>query len=291
MIDPVARPELERALSRLVWPDDPRVGLFGPGSAAWRVFRERALVAYAPRAVMLQYAHPAFAAASASYASTSASPGERFDRAVRALLKMIFADRRSVLVSARLLHVMHDRLSGVLPEGSPALPAGSPYHGNDRASLAWILVTLLDASILAFERFVSPIDRALEQALFADVTRFAALFGLGEDDVPGSRRALDAFVEDHVLRVLFVGEEARAMWRFLGAPARRREILPRALLSGWAAFTLPPALRASLGAPLSPRRERAIDRLSRALSARALPDRLRFVDAYVNAASGAAART
>jgi uncharacterized protein (DUF2236 family) len=267
MIEPIERPDLERSLAQLVWPEDPRDGLFGPGSAAWRVFRERALIAYAPRAVMLQYAHPAFAAASASYGGASSAPGERFDRAVRTLLRMIFADRKTVLVSARRLHVLHDRLSGTLS-------TGSPYHGNDRASLAWILVTLLDASLRAFERFVSPIDADFERALFGDVAKFAA-----------------AFVDDHVARVLVVGDETRAMWRFLVSRRRRREALPRAALSAWAAFTLPRELREALGVPLSSRRERALDLLSRSLSVRALPERTRFVDAYVTAASAARAGT
>lgn len=284
MIDPVERPELERSLAELAWPEDPRDGLFGPGSAAWRVFRERALIAYAPRAVMLQYAHPAFAAASASYGGASSAPGERFDRAVRTLLRMIFADGKTVLVSARRLHVLHDRLSGTLS-------TGSPYHGNDRASLAWILVTLLDASLRAFERFVSPIDAAFERAVFGDVAKFAALFGLAPLDVPGSRAALDALVDDHVARVLVVGEETRAMWRFLVAHRRRREALPRAALSAWAAFTLPKDIRHALGVPLSARRERALDLLSRSLSVHALPHQVRFVDAYVTAASAARAGT
>ncbi len=291
MLELVARPDLERTLAEITWPHDPRVGLFGPGSAAWRVFRERALVTYAPRAVMLQYAHPAFAEASASYGASGAAPGERFERAVRTLLRMIFSDRKTVLVSARRLHLLHDRPSGSLAEGSERMPAGSPYHGNDRASLAWILVTLLDASVRAFERFVAPIDPALERALFRDVETFASLFGLRREDVPTSRRALDRFVDDHVAHALVVGTEARAMWQFLRTAPRRRQLLPRAALSAWASYTLPRELRAALGEELSPRRERALDSASKMLSVRALPDRVRFVDAYVSAASAARAGT
>jgi uncharacterized protein (DUF2236 family) len=290
----VARPDLERSLLAIAWPEDERDGLFGPRSAAWQVFRERALVTYAPRAVMLQYAHPAFAAASASYAASDSTPGERFERAVGTLLRMIFGDRKTVLVQARRLHLLHGKLDGTLSEGSAALPAGSRYHGNDRASLAFVLMTLLDASVRAFERFVSPIDRSLERALFEDVVKFAALFGLSREEIPSSRPALGAYVDDHVARVLVVGEEARAMWRFLGSAPRKRDVLPRAVLSEWAAFTLPGELREALGVGLSRRRERVLDRLSRAVPARLVPARARFVDAYaarvLTGASAARAR-
>lgn len=118
----VDRATLEQALAELSGGADlpPTHGFFGPRSFAWRMFRERALVTYAPRAVMLQYAYPPFAAASASYGAQSSDPGKRFERAVSTLLSMIFGDRERVLRDARRLFLLHDRLHGELPEPGPA---------------------------------------------------------------------------------------------------------------------------------------------------------------------------
>lgn len=267
----VDRAALERSLATLVaettLPSEH--GFFGPRSAAWRVLRERALVTYAPRAVMLQYAHPPFAAASASYAAHASSPGARFERAIATLLRMVFGTRELALRDARRLHLLHDRLHGVLDDGTA-------FHGNDRASLAWILVTLLDASVRGYERHVG----ALPDGLFDDVVYFARLFGLDARDVPSSRAALDSAI---ATQPLAIGAEARAMWAFLAEAERRRERAARHLMRGWTAATLPASLRAALGSRMQQGQARAIERAGSALRARLLPPRIRYVEAYLDA--------
>ncbi len=256
----VDRETLERSLARLEADTTlpPREGFFGPRSTAWRVLRERALVTYAPRAVMLQYAHPAFAEASASYGAHGSSPGARFERAIATLLKMVFGDRTLALREARRLFLLHDRV----------LPPTSAHHGNDRASLAWILVTLLDASIRGYERQVGRVP----DTIFDDVVRFARLFGLEPEDVPRSRRELDRAIERAIAETLVVGPETRAMWAFLGRGTRV-----------WTAAILPGALRAQLAPQMREGQARAIEIAGSALRATWLPRSRRFVDAYVEA--------
>lgn len=268
----VDRAALETSLARLVAETalPPEHGFFGPRSFAWRMLRERVLVTYAPRAVMLQYAYPPFAAASASYGGGAASPGARFDRAVSTLLTMVFGERERVLRDARRLFLLHDRLRGTTEQGAP-------FHGNDRESLAWVLVTLLDASIRGYERHVGPIE---QEALFADVPRFAALFGLAPADVPGSRSALDRAIDDAVRTRLHVGTETRAMWGFLLEAERRRERIARKLTRGWIAATLPPALRRTLAPRMDERAARAIESLGSCLRASWLPAPTRYIGAY-----------
>lgn len=265
----VDRPDLEASLERLVASTalPPEHGFFGPRSFAWRMFRERALVTYAPRAVMLQYAYPPFAAASASYGAHASNPGARFERAVSTLLAMIFGPRERVLRDARRLFLLHDRLHGTTEQGTP-------FHGNDRESLAWVLVTLLDASIRGYERHVGHVDAP---ALFADVRRFAMLFGLAAGELPSSRAALDQAVTDALARTLVVGTETRAMWRFLGE--RRRD----ALVRSWTAATLPPPLRQALVPDMDDKRAERIERAGSLLRARILPRSARYVRAYAEA--------
>lgn len=272
----VDRSALEARIEALALPAS---GLFGPRSFAWRMCRERVLVTYAPRAVMLQYAFPPFAAASASYGAGARDPGARFDRAVSTLLVMIFGDRARVVREARRLFLLHDRLHGTTE-------LGRPFHGNARESLAWVLLTLLDASIRGYERHVGAID---ERALFEELPRFASLFGLGPGELPTSRAALDARVERTVERALVVGDEARAMWAFLGAGTSRRERLARRLARGWTAATLPAALRRALAPEMSDRRARQIEGAGSLLRASALPAPVRYVRAYVEATKADAA--
>lgn len=268
------RAELEQRLAALAIPE---AGLFGARSFAWRMFRERALVTYAPRAVMLQYAYPAFAAASASYGETN---GSRFTRAVSTLLAIVFGDRTRVMREARRLFLLHDRLRGTTERGAR-------FHANERAHLAWVLVTLLDASLRGYERHVGAID---EPALFAELPRMAALFGLAPSDVPESRAALDRRIGHAVEHELVVGAEARAMWAFLAAAEGRRERLARRLARGWTAAILPAPLRRALWPEMSDRSARLVESSGSLLRARALPPALRHVHAYREAAKAETAR-
>lgn len=279
----VERTELEQRLDALAIPE---TGLFGPRSFAWRVFRERVLVTYAPRAVMLQYAYPPFASASASYGEND---GARFGRAVSTLLAMIFGDRTRVVREARRLFLLHDRLRGTTERGDR-------FHANERAHLSWVLVTLLDAGIRGYERHVDRID---ERALFAELPRMGALFGLGARDLPATRAALDGRIEDAIAHQLVIGAEARAMWAFLTTaehgptrpPDRPPRSITRWLARGWAAATLPPALRRALAPKLSDRRAYAIESAGSLLRASLLPPAMRYVEAYQRASKAGAGGT
>lgn len=264
-------------------------GLFGPASVAWRLCRERAIVLMAPRAVMLQYAHPAFAAASHHYGTASANPGARFSRAIHTLLGMIFGDTRTAVKHARRVERLHGTLSGVLEHGSPAMPAGSAWSAEDPASLAWVLVTLVDAVLRGADLALGRVSDADARTFLSEARTFGRLFAVPPDALPESRAALDAMIDRVAASTLCVGPETRAMWSFLGAEAdpSRRARLRGHLVQRWAASTLPEQITGELGIRVG-RAERtalAIAARSIARSWTHLGTERRFVTAYVEAAA------
>ena len=242
-------------------PSDP--GLFGPRSVAWELCRERSVAAMAPRAVILQYAHPAFAAASHAYAATG-----RFERALRTLSETVFADRETALAHARRVCRMHARLKG-------RTDAGLDWSATDPDALAWVLVTLLDATVRGTELVRGRLPDPRVARFLAEARDFGALYGVRPDDVPVDRAALDRRVDDAVRSVLVVGPEVHALWRWMVGDSPYGPLLAR-----WIGATLPPEIALALGTPR--RLSRPLLRGARWVGAlvRLAPERVRYTSLY-----------
>src|SRR5918993_5866268 len=75
-------------------PGDP--GIFGPGSAAWRIARERVVLAGGPAAPPLQIAHPLVAAGVAAHSDFATDPLRRLRGTLDAVLTVTFGDAAQV---------------------------------------------------------------------------------------------------------------------------------------------------------------------------------------------------
>jgi uncharacterized protein (DUF2236 family) len=234
-------------------PGDP--GLYGPGSAAWRVNREVALMLGGPRALLLQIAHPAVAAGVAEHSDFPANAFERLWRTLDAMLSVSFGDREQARRAAGAVTGVHRRVRG----------AG--YTAMDPALLLWVHATLVDTALEVHARFVRQLSFEERAGYYLDMTRQAELFGVPAEALPAGVREFDAYVRDAVA-ALEVGEEARRL-----APAIVRPPVPaglRPLAAFQAAVTvelLPPRLRDAFGlrsTPAGARAVRAAQRISRA---------------------------
>ena len=282
---------LERALAQFA-ADDPDAGLFGPGSALWRVDREAALFLGSGRALLLQLAHPWVAAAIAAHSDALADPFGRFHRTFGTVYVMVFGTRAQALGVARRLHRVHAGITGRMPHDLGAFAAGSGYRANEVEALRWVWATLVDSALLAHDLALPPLAEGEAARYYADGVRIAGLFGLSRDDVPPDRAAFAAYMAGMVAGdVLAVGPDARRIG--LGLLTRPKPWLP---LPRWfrdlTAHTLPPRLREAYGLPHGPaqrrRAERAIRLIRRAYPL--LPRRLRHVGPYQEAVSRLAGR-
>jgi len=222
-------------------------GLFAPDSLARRWCRLKGIALAAPRAVMLQYAHPQFAAASHVYAYATASPGARFERAVRTLRAMIFEPRAKAERHGQRVDRLHAGLTGSLPDGTP-------WSARDPQASAWVLITLIDAVIFGADLVLGRrSDHEVAQALI-EARTLGRYFHVRDDDLPTSRAALAQRIERAVRSELVIGDEAHAMWAHLGRvdASRRRDRAAGRITARFAAATLPAELRAPLGVSMSP---------------------------------------
>jgi uncharacterized protein (DUF2236 family) len=259
-------------------------GLFGPGSAVWRVNRH--LVVWAAgggRALLLQLAHPLVAAAVAEHSRYRADPLGRLRHTLAASYAYVFADAPAARDTVADVGRRHARVRGALPAAAGRHPAGAPYHALDPDLLLWVYATAVDSWLVAYERFVGPLAPAAREAYYAEARRPGPLWGIPPERFPPDVVALRAWMAGAVARgEVAVGDQARALARLvLRPPVWWLPAAAFAPLTLPAVWLLPPGLRAAYGLSWGPRREaamRAAAAVSRRLQPR-LPALLRDVRA------------
>ena len=205
--------ELAREIRGIV---EPREGILGPRSLAWRVGGDLAVFLGGGRAALLQLAHPMVAYAIEQHSRTREDVVGRFQRTFRHVFAMVFGDLDDALAAARRVHKIHTRIQGTIPERIGAWQAGTPYHANDADALRWVHATLVDTTVVVRERLDAALPLAVKDAYIVELNRFAALFGIPRDRLPRSWAEHAAYMERMLASdQLAVAPCAREMASFL----------------------------------------------------------------------------
>jgi uncharacterized protein (DUF2236 family) len=187
-------------------------GYFADDSMIRRVHRELVVALAGPRALLMQAAHPvAFAGFFASSGALD-DPYPRLERTAAAMNTIIFGERAAAdRVSARVRRV-HGRVRGTLAGPVGRFPAGTPWAADDPELLLWIIATLVDSSLLVYERYVRPLSEGEREAYWQDYRTVARLFGLPDAVSPGTLPQLRGYLSDMLASGdLVVSPEAREL--------------------------------------------------------------------------------
>ena len=133
-------------------------GLFGPGTMTWRINREGVLLLGGGRALILQVAHPLVAAGVAEFSDYREDPWGRLYRTLDTTTAIVFGDSQTSAEASARLERVHDRVRGTTGEAGGRFPAGTAYEANDPDLLMWVFATLVDTSILVYDRYVRPLS-------------------------------------------------------------------------------------------------------------------------------------
>jgi uncharacterized protein (DUF2236 family) len=283
----VTREVLGRALARVrAAATDPNGGIHGPGSISWKVNREAVLFLGGGRAALLQLAHPFVAHAVDEHSETRSDVQGRFQRTFTNVYAMAFGDLSDALHSARRVHNIHSRVRGVIAEDAGAFPRGTRYDANDEQALLWVHATLVDTAVLVYELTVRELTDDEKQRYLDESRPFASLFGIPDELLWKTWKDFQSYFREMVESdVLTVTAPAREMARFLMRPPTPAL---RPLTQWYVTVTgalLPERLRRDFAIPHgrvdSLVFEGSMQVLRRAYPA--LPRRLRYVPAYVEA--------
>ena len=165
------------------------LGLFGPGSVAWRLHREPAMLVGGLRALIVQALHPLAIAAVADHSDYKSDVWGRYARTSNYVVTTIFGSRRQAEALGARVRAIHRPIRGV------DRVTGRPYAADDPVLLLWIHATLVESFLAAYRRFVGPVSRAHADRYVEEMVRQAELVGLREADVPATEAGNQAFTD------------------------------------------------------------------------------------------------
>ncbi len=283
----VSRADLERYLDRIASSvKNPEHGLYGPGSIFWRVNRESIIFLGGGRAALLQTAHPYVAHGVDQHSKTKTDPQGRFRRTFANVFSMVYGDMNEALRSARRVHAIHDRITGLITERVGAFDLNTPYEANHEDALMWVNATLWDTAIMVYEMILGPLTLKEKNEYYEQSKLFAYLFGIPDSVLPPD---WTSFMEYNQKMwesdVLTVGKPAQEICHFI-LQAPRPELKP---VFNWyrimTAGLLPERIRHQFQLDYG-RAEAAVFKTSiSAIRAAypAVPGRIRYLPAYVDA--------
>ena len=184
-------------------------GLFGPGSMAWRLHKEPALLIGGLRALMLEALHPLAVASMEDFSRYKQDTWGRYDRTSGYVTTTIFGTTAEAQRAGRKVRAVHARIRGV------DRVTGLPYSADDPVLLLWVHTTLVDSFVVAYERFVTRLSAGDRDRYVAEMVRQAELVGLPAADVP----------DTHAGNLRFIDGQRSAMKLTPGAKAAIETVL------------------------------------------------------------------
>lgn len=290
--DSVSAADSESLLASVARVSDPKAGIFGPPSVAWRVNRESAIFLGAGRAALLQLAHPWVMAALTEHSNVLHQPIARFHNTFRIVFTMVFGSLHQATASARYLYKLHTAIRGDLKEDTAGWKRGSHYEANEINALRWVFATLIESAVVAHECALGPLTAAEREQYYAENKLLAALFGIPAAALPVSWSAFcDYNRAMHASGELGVSGEARRYAAKLLAGAGSWIHPPfwyRALTTAW----MPARFREEFSLRFAVEEQTAAESAARRLPKiyRRLPAAIRFVGPWHEAQTRLAGR-
>ncbi|WP_110669773.1 oxygenase MpaB family protein [Salinicola halophilus] len=164
-------------------------GLFGPETVAWKVHGEfTPMMCGGISALLLQMLHPLALAGVWDHSNFRKDMIGRLRRTSQFIAVTTFGARDDAERILERVRRVHDGVHGVTRDGRP-------YAANDPELLVWVHVAEMSRFLAAHRRYRNPhLSLADQDRYFAETARVAE--ALGATNVPKSRAAIDAYLED-----------------------------------------------------------------------------------------------
>ena len=246
------------------------VGLFGPETLTWRINRENALLIGGGRALVLQVAHPLVAAGVAQHSNYREDPFGRLQRTLEVTTTIVFGRPEESEQAAKQLWNRHSLVKGTTDESGGRYPTATPYDAHDPALLMWVHATLVDTSILVYDRYVRRLSAAERRDYYEEQKLLGEQYGIPREQMPDDYDAFVAYFERMVDDELAATDALRDVVDSILDPElpTAAKVAARPVLAAMRLATvglLPPALRERLGFSWSARRERLLAASCRAV--------------------------
>lgn len=217
------------------------LGLFGPGSMAWKIHSEPCTLVGGLRALLIQALNPVAMAAVAQHSDFKDDPWARFRRTSDFVMTSIFGSTEQVQNSARRVRAVHKRINGTDEV------TGRSYRADDPDLLLWVHAVEVHSFLTAYRRYGKRLSDAEADAYVTEMVRAAELVGLHAEDVPADLESLRTYLR---AQDLVLTPAAKDGLRVVLAPPMPLPLRPLWLLPASAAVAiLPSRVRHIYGLP------------------------------------------
>lgn len=173
-------------------------GLYGPGSATWKIASETVIMLGGTRAVLMQIAHPLVGMGVCQHSSYMTDPLGRSERTFMLGQKLTFGSHALARESARTINRLHKHVHGSLPEQAGDYAGGSPYSARDPELLLWVHATLIDTILYTYQLFIGPLSEEEQEQYYQESKTLVGLLGLSLKDMPRTVQDLKNYVQEMV---------------------------------------------------------------------------------------------
>lgn len=205
-------------------------GYFGPESMTWLIYREPTIILGSMRALLLQIAHPYIAKGVAMYSNFEKDTIGRAHRTFLSMVRIWFGDISTANNSARRLHNIHSMIRGQMVWETEDETIVNPFCANDPDLLYWVLATLIDTSLVLFEKTVRKLTSKEREQFYEESKITAQLMGIPLSEYPENLYQFyiryNKVLNDNTLQLLNEGTKIKTALFKTPYPIRRiNEIL------------------------------------------------------------------
>jgi uncharacterized protein (DUF2236 family) len=162
-------------------------GVFGPGSMMWEVSRVPFLALFAETELYLQLAHPVGAQGVWDHSPRlMEDPIRRFQSTFNHLWNMTYGNLEDSMRIARIIHLQHTKVVGILDDSAGNYNAGEIYSATDVDALHWVHATHMLSLLRLYETLERRLTADEEDRFFADAKLFGMMLGVPEELLPNT---------------------------------------------------------------------------------------------------------
>jgi uncharacterized protein (DUF2236 family) len=173
-------------------------GNYGPGSLAWKVNRESAVLLGGTRAVLMQLAHPLVAMGVSAHSDYMLDPFGRAERTFVLGELLTFGSLEKARQAARTINHMHLHVHGDLPIDAGAFSKGTSYDARNPELLLWVHATLVDTLLLCYNLFIGSLTLSEQNTFYQESKEVAHLLGLLSEKMPDTIDELRQYIYEMV---------------------------------------------------------------------------------------------
>ena len=226
--------------------------MFHPEGTMWEVHRRQAIFLAGSRAMLMQLAYPPVAQAVADTRFLEENPLQRLRNTANAGIGLIYGTIESSQRIADGINHGHQRIHGPIQETTGAWPAGSLYDATDPKQLAWVAATLIDSSLIGYERFVKPLSDDQKDQYVAEAKQLFGFVDMPEDELPSSYKDLQAYITEMIRsEQVKVGPLAQKLAPYTMLSHTSMRAAAMSMMRTITADLLPPALKRQFNMPIS----------------------------------------